>query len=1383
MYRNNTLYSLVARVLLIAWACCFQALSAHGQKADSRFFHIEHELLSNKLVRCIIKDSRGFMWFGTAEGLCRFDGTNVKVYEHVPADTTSLNHNVINAIIEDSEHNLWVGTAQGINRYDRENDNFINVDAIRRNKNHLSHGYITSLAQDNTGKIWIGTMGGGINRYDPKKFEFSYLHSGNNKDNYIASDYVLDLLSDGGKIWAGTRGGLKRFDAQSGWADHLSNVDKHVLQQEVTCLEKGNGRNLWFGTANGEVNKLSFDKGHYVLEAYAHPTRADNGRTYIESIAGDASGNLWIAAQNSGISYLDVTQNTVTQFFPEEGNAYSIGSSSISTIYIDNHGIVWMGIFDNGVYFFDNRSKKFELYQRNYASEKTLAAYNIRAFAEDADRNLWIATDSGLNTLRIRDRALLNTGSTIPALPKKAIITMVTDSDKNLWVGMWKGGVARIDPKTGKATRFNAEASGFGNNNMSCLYEDKRKTLWAGTAGSGLFYFDRKLNRFVQLSEKGKADYIPGTAYVTSIAEDADSTLWVGTLYGLFALRRVTDHTFTYTSYFQDNRPGSISSSAIEVIHEDAKGNLWFGTVDRGLNLLDKETGTFRVFGKQDGLSSNTIRGILSDSQGNLWISSNAGISKFNPETLIVKNYFKEDGLNSNHFHPESCLKTSTGEFVFGGSNGFNMFYPDSIKDNPARPIMCLTDLRINNQPVKIGGEDSPLQKHIGLTSSIALSYDQRSFILDFVAINYGPASRNNYCYKLEGFEKSWNCTGSAHRATYTNIDPGHYVFLAKGSNRDGLWADVPVRLDITIYPPFWKTWWAILTYIFIVASIFYFLFKIKTERIEIKNQLNLEKIAREKEHELTQSKMQFFTNISHELRTPLSLVMAPLERLISTADVPEKMKAQLSITYRNARRMLRLVNELMDFRKLDEAKITLQVEPVEIVGFVSAIAANFTEISNRRNIHFTIDSRACSCTGWIDRDKVETILSNFLTNAFKFVDDNGRIRIIVSVTDASRSESNGMPGGEHDRFLELTVIDNGIGISGEELPFIFEKFYQAKSSAIKKSAGTGIGLALAKGLAELHHGTITAESIPHDKTRFTLRVPIDRHAYHREEWAETPDKIFGTEPETGYAWINGAAQEDEPMPEMPQVLLVEDNDELRDYLANELSKICTVIQAVDGLDGVAMARSKTPDLIVSDIVMPRRTGLDLCADIKGDLQTSHIPIILLTAKTTTEDQLEGIGTGADVYLAKPFNVRVLKAHIKQLIEQRRKLYAMFSQDVYMMPAKITQNELDQAFLQQAIDYIVQNITNPQLNVEMLADIFNISRSQVYRKLKALTGKTAVEFIRTVRLKQALKLMDTQKYTLAEIAYKTGFTSPSYFTRSFKEQYGKAPSEYLGTKA
>jgi signal transduction histidine kinase/DNA-binding response OmpR family regulator len=918
-------------------------------------------------------------------------------------------------------------------------------------------------------------------------------------------------------------------------------------------------------------------------------------------------------------------------------------------------------------------------------------------------------------------------------------------------------------------------STGIGNNKVVCFYEDKKKTIWAGTLGSGLFYFDKITSKFISLCEKDRKDYVPDIAYVTSIIEDSDSTIWVGTLNGLHALKRQPDNTFAYKAYYQTNQPGSLSSNRVMVLYEDPARTMWFGTFDNGLNRFIKEKGIFETYSEENGLTNNSIKGVIADQEGNLWISSTAGISKFNPDSKKLKNYSKADGLNSNTFNPEACLKSKSGYFIFGGDNGFNIFHPDSIRDNLIPPIMYLTDLKLNNKSARIGEHNSPLKKHIGLTTNLSLSYEQRSFAIDFVALNYGPSSRNQYCYKLEGFEETWNYVGTDHSATYTNIDPGYYVFLVRGSNSDGVWSDSPARLEITIYPPLWKTWWALLLYFTVFVFLVYLFLKIRTAQIRIKNQLKLEKIAREKEHELTQSKMNFFTNISHELRTPLSLILMPLENVVSSPEISIKIKKSLSTAYKNASNLMRLVNELMDFSKFDEVKPTLTVQLGEVVRFITEIASTFNEVSERKNIRMILLPSFPEIYGWFDSDKLEKIIRNLLSNAFKFTHDEGEIRILIKAFDPD--ENPGLPY----RYLEITVIDNGIGIAPEEMPKIFNKFYQAKLTSSIPHSGTGIGLSLTQTLLDVHRGNITVESICGKETKFIVRLPIDKTAFRQDEIQETPIEVINNTSNSQVADYDHIVIDQNIG--KPELLVVEDNDELRGFLVAEFNLEFSVTEAADGTDGFRIACEKVPDLIISDIVLPGKTGLCLCREIKSDIRTSHIPVVLLTAKASMEDQVVGLESGADAYIPKPFSIRVLKAQVKQIIIARKKLYARYSQDAYLMPASLTDNLIDKEFLQKAVDYIDSNLCNTQLSVESIAVLFNISRSQVYRKIKALTGQTVVEFIRTIRLKHALRLMEEKKYNFSEIADQTGFNSLSYFTRSFKDQYGKAPSEYVeGTK-
>jgi len=1333
------------------------------------------EDLSNAFVRCILKDSRGFMWFGTENGLIRYDGTTTVKYEHNPDDTTSLLHSSINAIVEDEHHHIWIGTAEGLNVYVPERDRFFDFDEQPSNKNHLNNGYVTSLCFDHSGKLWIGTHGGGINVFDFRTNTFTYLYVGPGAKPLSAISYINDFLEVDNLMWVGTKGGLALFNVNDLATVSNKIAGENLSGKQITQLAQAGDGNIWLSTFGGDIIEIVKKNGAYYAD---EKLRGQNiyGPNWnsILTLCPDDKNNLWIAGDKSGLNYFDTKKNQVIRYLVGQDDIKDLPTNSIRSVYIDDRGVTWIGTYNKGVCLIDSHAKKFDSYQHGGLFKPGVSGNEVKGIAEDKHGNIWIAYDGeGLSLMDAGTQQVRRCDGINGRLANKYITSIIFDSDENLWVGTVGKGVYKINPRNNNVENFSVRSTGFGDDKISCLYQDAKGNVWAGTSGSGIFYLKKGANTFSLLCEQDKPDFITKTAYVSAVLEDFDGNLWVSTLYGLYRLKTRDDFSFDYSLYLRTDQPGSINSNRILAIALDNQGNLLFGTIDNGLNILKRNTSSFIAFQKKDNLLSNTIRGLVPDSANVVWVSSDRGLSKFNYATASCKNFRKENGLISNEFLLNSCCRSSNGKIYFGTDKGLISFFPDSIRDSSTRPIVYLTDLRINNQSVKIGEAGSPLSKPIGFTNAFELAYDQRSFVIDFVAVSYGQSAQNQYCYKLEGFDDDWNCLGSNHTATYTNVDPGNYRFLVKASNADGVWSEMPATVSITIRQAPWKTWWALTVYLSIVAAIISFLVRIRIERLKMRNQLAFEKLAREKEHELSESKAQFFTNISHELRTPLSLILMPLESSLATDQVPPSIRTRLTAAYKSAGRMMRLVNELMDFNKLEDGSLKLKVQQGELVGFISDIASAFEEVAVKRRITYTTERAVTSLTGWFDRYKIEMILLNILSNAFKFTPDGGEIKLVID-------SYKGNPGtGKRIscRCLELTIIDNGAGISEEELPRIFDKFYQASSASVAPNPGTGIGLSLTKGLVELHHGSITAES-KKGETIFRVVLPIDRDSYADEELSNLPVSVTIAEDENTFEASIGASEPKESN-DTATILVVEDNEELRKYLSDELRREYEVLEAKDGIEGFEIASDKTVDVIVSDILMPRQNGIDLCRSIKSNLKTSHIPFILLTAKATLDDQITGIETGADIYVTKPFSIRFLMAHVRQIIASRRKLYSLFSNDVYLLPGKIANNEIDKTFLQKAIDYITENIQDPQLGVDSIANLFNLSRVQVYRKIKALTGNTVVEFIRTVRIKQALKLMETRKYTLSEIAHLTGFNSASYFTKSFKDHFGKAPSEYL----
>lgn len=1346
------------------------------------FIPIKPDVLSNTSIRCFFKDNNSFIWFGTDEGLLRYDGTNLVRYEHNPNDETSISHNNVNAIVQGKDNSLWVGTTKGLCKFNREKNNFINFHSIARNQDSLTNVCITSLAIDSAEKLWIGTHGGGINIYDFKKSKLLSIYENSKNTQNNNENYITSLLCVKGRVWCGTMEGLKIFESNTVAQVYPTNTKSIQTKGVITKITKDNQGNVWLAYLKGNLIKSTYLNDQYVFEKEILHKDENHKLKNILAIYSDKKNNIWIGDENSGLNYLKTKNNTMIHFGSESNELKRLPTVAISSIYIDDQEHIWIGTINHGVYMLDDSIDMFGTLVLKDVVNNGFIDQEVTSFAQNSNGSVWLACNN-LGLIKLNSSA--NELSIIKKINSKfkkiKIVSLFFDSKDNLWISTIEG-LYKLLHDTEKLKKYNLISGGFGNNKPSAVFEDRKGEIWAGTFGSGLFYLDKKTDEFVNLYEEQQDNNISNFSYISSFAEDQEGLLWVGTFYGLYNLKEKSNHSYEYKIFLQDNdNPDGISSSAVQTVFIDTEDNIWLGTVDNGLNLKEKNSNSFKVFRKKDGLASNVVRGLIEDASGNLWVSSNMGLTKFNPKTKSFKKYTKSDGLISNSFLANSCLVTNKGKLLFGSNKGMNTFYPDSINIVVPVPKMYFTDLKINNESVNIDSSNSPLKKTIGLTSEIVLTHKQRSFTISFTAINYKPTLTYNYCYMLKGFDDDWNCIGSKTSATYTNINPGEYVFLVKTTEQEIDSSSELLQLGITINPIIWLTFWAKLLYVIIVVFIIYFFLNIRMERVRIKNQLVVEKLAREKEHELLESKTQFFTNISHEFRTPLSLISMPLEKFMRMKTLPSSMKKGLEVIQRNSDRMLMLVNELMNFSKMERAKLELNVQQGELVSFIKGTFFSFHDLAEKKNIVFSIDTDKSNVEGWFDHDKLEMILVNLLSNAFKFTDKEGQICLKVDLIKSESSDKK-----TKKRSIKIQVIDNGIGISQSELPFIFDKFYQVRSTSKVINTGTGIGLSLSKGLVELHHGTINVESIPGNKTNFTIEIPIDKNNYSEDEIVKTkPLDNIKKKPlvisthELTEEFKNEYLEGSKENVSKSTILIVEDNDELRGYLVLELEPYFTVIEAINGLQGLEIAKENCPDLIISDVMMPIKTGIELCEEIKTNIETSHIPFILLTAKTSINDKISGISTGADVYITKPFKVQFLIAQVKQIIESRQKLYVQFSQNVHLLPGMVTKNKVDKEFLQKVINYIIENVQDSEIGVKQIAEIFNITHKQIYRKIKGLTGKTVVSFIRTVRMKEALKLMELQQYSLKEIAFMAGFNSASYFTTCFKEEYGKTPSEFL----
>lgn len=1360
------------KYLLFCFILVIPKSISFSQNNQISFSHLNvKDGLSQSWIRAICQDRRGFMWFGTGDGLNRYDGYEFKIYKNSPGRKNSISNNNIKKIFEDKNGNIWFGTQQGVNLYNWELDNIQPVSSTLRYS-------VEDINETKSGGLLIATSDG-LFKLNAKNLTLEPLING---------EFITAILNDkNGNIWLCSYNGLLLVDTVKFTYSvvPMKGIDFDYLQ---SIYQDSQGR-IWLGTSNAGLILMEYNNTEPLTPEFTHfkhesGNKESIGQGSIYAILEDNKGKLWIGIENGDLNVLnlnnfDKKRAIFKHFINNISESFSISSNSIHSIYQDKHNTLWIGTYGGGINYYNDLMQKFKCYRQVVTNKNSLNDNHVNVLYNEKNK-LWIGTERGLNILNKYDNSFQHytfDSKNPHSIGSNAIWAIFRDTRNNMWVGTWAGGLNLFNENSKTFTRFKIDfenESTIGGNNIFRIVEDRRGQLWVASMSGGLSKFDYKTRTFKRFLHDNKNNSI-SSDWVSTIMESSLGELWIATTQTVDVLNLQTQKFITFRH--DANKPGSISSNGAIALYEDSKGQIWIGT-QGGLNLFNRKDSSFIYYREEDGLPNNTVNAICEDAHGNLWFSTNKGISKFinglnvpkNPE---FRNYDVRDGLQGNEFTRESVCKDEKGNIYFGGTNGYNVFHPDSLEDNPFKPEVVLSNFLIFNKPLEIGEENSPLKKNINIGDEITLTHKQSVFSIEFVALNYVATDKNQYAYMLEGFENNWNYVGSKRTATYTNLDAGKYIFKVKASNNDGLWNHSYTSLVINVLPPWWFSIWAKIAYALLFLTGLYFFRKYTLISVNFKKQLWLEHIEKEKSEELNRMKIQFFTNISHELRTPLSLILSPLEDLINKVDLKLEVKNQLRIVNRNAERLYRLVGDLMDYIKTDSNKLTLTVQPGNIVKFTHEVCSYFSDIFKRQQIDFQFSSDLETIEVWFDRDKLEKILQNLLSNAQKFTPLNGKISVIVKKTIID--QKNDKKYGKKE-FVQISVIDNGPGISPDYIDKIFDRFYQAPENKNFNKSGTGIGLALTKSLVELHHGFIKVTSEKWTETCFSVFIPLGKEHFRPEEITNSPidiDTHIIKKPSLdSIPSVKGVPVKTGG----PVVLIVEDNFELREYIVSRLASNYTVIEAENGRVGFEKAVENCPDLIVSDIVMPEFSGIELCQKIKEEFVTSHIPFVLLTAKATIDDQIAGTETGADAYVTKPFNIKYLEVIIRKLIESRKKLFQRFSQEVYILPKEMTSNKMDEEFLEKTINYIHENVSNPNLSVDDIALFLSMSRSNAYRKIKALTGQSINDFIKLIRLKVAIKLLEERKLNISEIAFEVGFTSPAYFTKCFKDQFGKSPS-------
>jgi len=1392
-----------------------------AQEQEYTFRHLTTEDgLSSNRINEIIKDSDGFMWFATGNGFTRYDGYTCKTYFPNKGDPSSYPNNNITALIEDHNGILWIGTSEtGLYTFNRKTEAFSNYQYNASDSSSISSNQISDIYQDNLKTIWIGTTGGGLNKFHPETKKFIVYQQAPDTSDYPGNKISSMCEDQSGIFWIGGRDGVFQFDRQNkkfipfDLGYYIPEVKKYI-----TCIFEDSGRQIWFGTTWGlfKYNPATGQIDHFFGYDFRDNDKQLNNVNIIDIVETFENRNqiFWITTA-FGLEKYIVNKDLFLTIYNDPDNSNSISSSSVLTLFYDESGILWVGSND-GINLLNLNKNEF-LHFNERTGSVSKSTISASCFSVDKEKNIWIGSHSrGLNKLDSSWNNVLqlwvhevNTNDPEVSVTN-SIDCIYTDSEGTLWMGVWLGGIYYYTKTEEiiKKLEFNTPDEFTKPDKTLEILEDRSGKLWFAT-NSGLYTKEIKTSKTEPLLvvDHDKLSHL----YITAVVEDKYSQLWVGTSEnGLFCLKPSDRSTNTFIQYKrEENDHTSISNNQITDLYTDTDGFLWIST-NGGLNRRDRETGVFEDFNHIIDPSSILIYDILGDHSGYIWLNTSRGIIRFNPDIEInraIKIFDMKDGIPFESTEAGAFYQSEDGRIFAGGksysNDGFFCFYPDSIKDNTNIPPVFITNFQIRNQP-------AILNSNITYKKEILLKYDENFFSFEFTALDYKNPESNRFAYILEGFDKDWIYLESRRNANYTGVPPGDYTFRVIASNSDGYWNEKGVGLRVTIFPPPWKTWWAYLIYGLFVIGIIFAWRRYDLKRQQLKRTLEVEHVEAEKLKELDTLKSRFFANISHEFRTPLTLILGPLQNLISKSK-GKKEKQDLSLIQHNAFRLQHLINQLLSLSKLESGKMKLRASESDIIPLIRGYVQSFESLAKQKQIDLAFTTEIVSLDVWFDLDKMEKILFNLLSNAFKFTSGGGRIEVILAFsywplainhkeektkTDRLKSTAN-----QNGQAVEIKISDTGSGISKEKLPHIFDRFYQADDSYTKDGEGTGIGLALTRELVELHHGMIDVESEVGIGSVFRIDLPLGREHLSPGEIDANQQSAIGNrqdEVQVKTSHVDSLVSHNDRAPlsvphapesDVPLVLIVEDNADLRMYIRGYLDETYRVIEAENGRLGLEHAIEFVPDLIISDVMMPRMDGFELCAKLKSDERTSHIPVILLTARATVESKIEGLETGADDFITKPFDAPELLVRIRNLIKQRKTLQSWLLKNTKRSGIEQLFNidtpglaSMDQQFYQKVLQIIINNLSNPDFTVEKLASNISLSHSQLHRKMVALTGQPVNQLIRTIRLARAAELLASKTATVTEIAFDVGFSNLSYFSKCFKEQFGVLPSEYSNNR-
>lgn len=1324
---------------------------------DVRFAHLNiMNGLPQNTVNCIAQDNQGFIWLGTRNGLCRFDGYEIRNYFNDESDTLSLTNNFIISLHKDKSGKLWVLTEKGICLYNQQTDKFRRYNLWQGHR-VLRGNFFFETAK---GRLFVSTFNE-IYAYNQATDKFDLVLSNALLQKHTAVDIFSLVVDENDILWLGTLNGIHWYDLNSKeFSTQIvsKQASAKLANLQINRIYIDKYRRIWIGTAENGV--LVYTPATQSIVQF--DTRNGFTNNNIGAICQDEQNNMWIGTEQ-GVNIVDNNLRLIKKIEQNAADMSNLSDNAIYSIFNDNASNIWVGTFFGGLNIFYKGSDNFTIYPFGYLS-KHLSGKAVRQIISNDANSLWIATeDGGLNFLDKKTRNIQHyeNGNGKIKLSYHNIHSLLKDKNNNLWIGTFTGGLNCYNISTGRMKYYSVPKNNFPAVSVFSLLQDNQGTIWAGTPG-GLLYYSPDKDQFIRF---GNEDV--GRSFIYCLFQDSEANIWIGTrTRGLFYLDAKTKKTIQVKLFGK-------TENFITSITEDRRKQIWVGTNNSGVSCLNRKSES-RTLTLKDGLPSNSIKGIVEDNNGKIWFSTESGLCRYDQVSGEIENFSVSDGLPINQFNFSSAYKAPDGELFFGTINGMISFYPNQLV--PARKLfkVQITNFKISGKNINIDSEDSPLTKNISETNSIELSHDQASsFSFDFTALNFKYATNTIYAMRLLGADADWQVINRQRQILFSNLPEGKYVLQIKASI-DGIhWDESGMRsLDIIIRPPFWRSWWAYIIYFIILIMAGYAAFNIAKTRIKLRMRFQAEHAEKLQLEELNQHKINFFTYITHDLKTPLTLILSPLQRMINSNSLPAEVRKKLDVIFRNANRMNHLIDEIMTFSKIEMKQQKITVKQGNVLAFIYEISSIFEMIAAEREIDFVIDIPSNQNEkAWFSPSNLERIIYNLLSNAFKYTPAGGMITL-----SASLERVNGQI------FLNVSVEDSGRGIPKHLLDRIFENYYQVERK--DENEGTGIGLALTKALVNIHKGTIRAESEPAIGTRFIVRLNVSETAFEPDERSyEELDTESMDKNKSQFIDSVKLFSENTPVPasgknRKMKILIVEDNTEMNDYLEEIFSQNFDVIKACNGKEGLEKVISEVPDLIICDIMMPVMNGLELTNKLKTDLSFSHIPIVLLTAKNMENDFTKGYQSGADAYIVKPFNDENLELLVNNLLQTRQRNIERFRNDDDSNIQEIVSNPRDEKFMSDLVKLIMENIENEEFGVTEITSALGVSRSLLHIKLKKLTDVSITEFIRQIKMKEARKLL-LNGHNVSETSFAIGMSDPNYFTKCFKKHTGFTPSEFL----